>query len=239
MGSVRLLPVDVVWDSYAKGWQGSGQSGFGLFFLNTFKLVLPTVLFTVLSSSFVAYGFARFTFPLKKVFFYTMISTMMLPGAVIIIPRYILFKYFGWINTYLPFIVPVAFACTPFFIFMLIQFFRGVPRELDESAIIDGCGSFRILTSIIVPLSTPALFSAGLFQFIWTWNDFFNALIYINSVRKYPISPGLRMALDVTSSVSWNQVLAMAVVSIVPSVMVFFFAQRYFVEGIATTGIKV
>src|SRR5690554_544962 len=179
-GSLRLLPKEIVWDAYAKGWRGSGQFTFGVFLFNTFKLVVPTVLFTIVSSVVVAYGFARFRFPMKNILFAVMISTLMLPNAVIIIPRYILFKEFGWLNSYLPFTMPALFACYPFFIFLLIQFFRGLPKELDESATIDGCNSFAILIRIFLPLSTPALFSVGIFQFIWTWNDFFNSLIYIN-----------------------------------------------------------
>ncbi|CAN7684222.1 carbohydrate ABC transporter permease [Paenibacillus sp. LjRoot153] len=237
-GTLNLFPKHVVWNSYAKGWQGSGQFTFGVFLFNTIKMVVPVVLFTLLSSTVVAYGFARFTFPLKNVLFAIMISTLMLPNAVIIIPRYILFKEFGWLNSYLPFTIPALFACYPFFIFMLVQFFRGLPRELDESATIDGCNSFSILTRILLPLCKPALFSAAIFQFIWTWNDFFNSLIYINSVKKFTLALGLRMSLDVSSAAMWNEVMAMSIVAIVPCVMIFFFAQKYFVEGIATTGLK-
>jgi oligogalacturonide transport system permease protein len=237
-GSLSLFPKQVVWDSYSKGWQGSGQFTFGVFLLNTIKMVVPVVLFTLISSTLVAYGFARFTFPLKKILFAIMISTLMLPNAVIIIPRYILFKEFGWLNSYLPFTIPALFACYPFFIFMLVQFFRGLPKDLDESATIDGCNSFAILTRILLPLCKPALFSAAIFQFIWTWNDFFNSLIYINSVKKFTLALGLRMSLDVSSAARWNEVMAMSMVAIIPCVLIFFFAQKYFVEGIATTGLK-
>jgi oligogalacturonide transport system permease protein len=237
-GSLQLLPKEIVWDSYVKGWQGSGQFTFGVFLLNTMWLVGPVVLFTVLSSTIVAYGFARFQFAFRSLLFAVMISTLMLPNAVIIIPRYILFKELGWLNSYLPFTMPALFACYPFFIFLLIQFFRGLPRELDESATIDGCNSFTVLTKILLPLSKPALFSAAIFQFIWTWNDFFNALIYINSVKKFTIALGLRMSLDVSSAAQWNEVMAMSIVAIIPCVAIFFAAQKYFVEGIATTGLK-
>lgn len=121
---------------------------------------------------------------------------------------------------------------------MLVQFFRGLPRELDESAIIDGCGALGILFRILIPLSKPALFSAAVFQFIWTWNDFLGVMVYINSVSKYTLALGLRMSVDVVDAVSWNNVMAMSVVTIVPCVLLFFFAQKYFVEGIATTGLK-
>ena len=237
-GSLRLLPSSYSMDGFVRGWRGVGQYTFSLFTANTFLLVLPTVFFTLLSCSLTAFGFARFRFPLKKFLFAVMISTLMLPNAVVVIPRYLLFNAFGWLNSYLPFIVPAAFACYPFFIFLLVQFIRGIPRELDESAHLDGCGSLRLFAVILVPLMKPALFSAGLFQFMWTWNDFFNPLIYINSVKKYPIALGLRISLDAASAVAWNQVMAMAVVTILPLVLLFFFAQKYFVEGIATTGLK-
>ncbi len=237
-GSLALLPAKVIWNSYIDGWKGSGQFSFGVFFFNTFALVIPVVFFTLISSTLVAYGFARFKFPLKKILFGLMISTLMLPNAVIIIPRYLLFKNFNWLNSYLPFTVPALFAGYPFFIFMLVQFFRGLPRDLDESATIDGCNSFTILFRILLPLCKPALFSAAIFQFIWTWNDFFNSLIYINSVKKYTIALGLRMSLDSSTASNWNQIMAMSVLAILPCVLIFFFAQKYFVEGIATTGIK-
>lgn len=237
-GSLSLWPKEFLWNGYQNGWKGSGQYSFGLFFMNTFKLVLPTVFFTVVSSTLVGYGFARFQFPLKRLFFALMISTLMLPNAVVMIPRYILYKNLDWLNSYLPFIVPAALATNAFFVFMLVQFFRGLPRELDESAKMDGCNSFMILVRILLPLAKPALFSAGIFEFIWTWNDFFNSLIYITSVKKFTVSLALRMALDNSASIAWNQVLAMSVVAIVPCILVFFFSQKYFVEGIATTGIK-
>lgn len=236
--SLKLFPKEFIWSSYREGWYGIGQYRFDRFFGNTFALVGWTVLFTISSSVLVAYGFARFKFPLKKFFFALMLSTLMLPNAVIIIPRYMLFTRLGWLDSYLPFIVPAAFAGYPFFIFMLVQFFRGLPKELDESAAIDGCNPLMILVQILMPLAKPALFSATIFQFIWTWNDFFNALIYINSIRKFTVSLALRMAIDTTGGVSWNQILAMSIVTILPLVAIFFFAQKYFVEGIATTGLK-
>ena len=237
-GSVKLLPTQVIWDSYKNGWKGSGQFSFGVFFLNSFKLVVPTVVFTILSSTLVAYGFARFEFPFKKPLFILMISTLMLPNAVVIIPRYIQFKNLNWLNSYLTFTIPALAACYPFFIYMLVQFFRGVPRELDESAKIDGCNAFTILVRILLPLSKASLISAALFQFIWTWNDFFNSLIYINSVKKFTVTLGLRMSLDNAATANWNEILAMSMVAILPCTLLFFFAQKYFVEGIATTGLK-
>jgi oligogalacturonide transport system permease protein len=233
-----IFPQKPVFDAYVQGWKGSGQFTFTTFFLNTLALVIPTVFFTLASSVCVGYGFARFEFPFKKFLFTLMIATLMLPGTVVIIPRYILFKNLGWLDSYLPFIVPALMGVNVFFNFMMVQFFRGLPRELDESAILDGCGSFRTLTSILLPLCKPAIFSAVIFQFLWTWNDFFNALLFINSVKKYTLALGLRMAIDISAQVNWNQIMAMSVVTILPPVILFFCAQKYFVEGIATTGLK-
>jgi len=238
-GSIRLLPKVFDPSGFVNGWRGSGQYTFTTFYRNSLLLVGGTVAATIASSTLVAYGFARFNFRFRNVLFILMLSTMMLPTAVVVIPRFIMFRTVGWINTYLPFIVPAALAAHSFFIFMLVQFFRGIPTELDESAFLDGCGSMRILLRIILPLAKPALVSAALFKFIWTWNDFFDSLIYINSVKRYPVSLALKMVLDInTSIVNWNQVIAMAVLAMVPSIVVFFVSQRSFVEGIATTGIK-
>jgi oligogalacturonide transport system permease protein len=237
-GSSNLFADSYVWNSYALGWKGTGQYGFQTFFINTLMLVVPTVILTIVSSVIVAYGFARFHFPLKTLLFSAMMATLMLPDATIMIPRYILFNKLGWLDSYMPFIVPAAFATSAFFVYMLIQFFRGLPRDLDEAAIIDGCNSFTVLTRVLLPLCKPAIFSVGIFQFIWTWNDFFNSIIYISSVKKFTVSLGLRLSLDASSAVSWNQVLAMSVVTVVPCILLFFLAQKYFVDGISTTGLK-
>ena len=239
--STSLLPK--VWhpENYVNGWQ-SGATGsvtYTNFFLNTFKLVLPVVFFTVISCTVTAYGFARFDFPMKKILFPVLISTLMLPNTVIIIPRFMLFKSLGWLDSYYPFLVPAMFAVYPFFIFMIIQFLRGIPTSLDESAKMDGCSSLQILTHILVPLLKPALFSAGLFQFLWTWNDFYNQFIFINTPKKFTLSLGLRLSIDAsTEAVKWNEVMAMSVCSIIPLFLLFFCAQKYFVDGIATSGIK-
>jgi oligogalacturonide transport system permease protein len=186
----------------------------------------------------VSYGFARFHFPLKKLCFALIISTLLLPQQVILIPRYLLFSRLGWLDSYKPFIIPAAFATNSFFIYMLIQFIRGIPRELDESALIDGCNSFTIFSRIILPLSKSAIFSVIIFQFVWKWNDFFDPLIYINSPKRYPVSLALRSSLDLTQTIAWNQLMAMSVIAMVPPVLVYIAAQKYFVEGIATTGLK-
>lgn len=239
--STSLLPQTWHAENYRNGWK-SGATGsitFTNFFLNTFLLVIPVVAATVVSCTLVAYGFGRFDFPFKKILFPVLIATLMLPNTVIIIPRFMLFKSLDWLDSYLPFLVPALFAAYPFFIFMIIQFLRGVPSELDESAKIDGCNSAQILTYILLPILKPAIFSAGLFQFLWTWNDFYNQFIFINSPAKFTLSLGLRLSIDAsTEAVKWNEVMAMSVCSIIPLFLLFFCAQKYFVDGIATSGLK-
>jgi len=236
--SIKMLPE--IWDvsGYVEGWKGTGQYTFGSFMANTLRMVLPTVFVTMIMSTIVAYGFARFNFKLKKIFFTMMIATMMLPNAVLIIPRYLLFRDLGWLDSYKPFIIPQCFAFSAFFNYLMIQFIRGIPHELDESAQMDGLGSFRILAYIIAPLCKSALCTVFIFQFMWTWNDFFNVLIYINSIARYPLALALRMSIDAESLIQWNKVLAMSFVSIIPVVVIFFLMQKYVVEGIATSGMK-
>ncbi len=236
-GNTAMLPASFSFQNYIDGWNGT-VIPYTRYFINTALLVLPTTIFTLVSCSLVAYGFARFRFPGKKILFAILIATLMLPNSVIIIPRYTLFNKFHWLDSYLPFYVPALLACYPFFIYQLIQFMRGLPRELDESAYIDGCGTFRVFYRILLPLMKPALFSAALFQFMWTYNDYFNSLIYINSVKKYTVSLALRLSLDAESVVVWGKVLAMAFVAVLPLIVLFFAAQKYFVEGIATSGLK-
>ena len=237
-GSNSLLPSHFPFDSYIKGWQGSGQFTYGRFLLNSFLLTVPTVLFTIVSAISVGYGFARFNFRGKKVLKILLISTLMLPNAILIVPRYILFTEPGWNNTYLTFYIPALLGCYPFFTYQMMQYFRGLPKELDEAARIDGCNSFSLLTKILLPLCKPAVCAVGLLQFIWIWNDYFNVNIYINSVSKYPVALGLRMSLDSQAAIDWSPILAMSLTAIIPCVVLFFAGQRYFVEGIASTGIK-
>ncbi len=237
-GSTALLPTSWSLQNFVEGWQGYGKITYGTYFLNTFALVIPTVLFTLISSTLVAYGFARFNFPGKSKLFALLIATLMLPNAVIIIPRYTMYARMGWVDTYIPFYLPAALACHPFFVFMLVQFLRGLPRDLDESAYIDGCGTFRTLMQIILPLMKPAIFSAGLFQFMWTYNDYFNSVIFINSGTKYTISLALRMSLDAEAIVNWGKLMATSFLAVLPLIILFFAAQKYFVEGIATSGMK-
>ena len=235
---IRLLPESFSMDAYINGWNSVGGNTYTTFFKNSLLLVLPTTLLTVLSSMFVAYGFARFEFRGKKFMFSLLISTLMMPNAILLIPRYTIFRSLNVLDGYGAFYLMAAFSCYPFFTYMLIQFLRGLPRELDESAYMDGCGTMRTFISILLPLLKPALFSAGLLQFLWTYNDYFNSLIYINSVKKFTVPMALRLSMDAESVVVWKNVMAMSCLAVLPVVVLFFLCQRYFVEGIATTGLK-
>jgi oligogalacturonide transport system permease protein len=235
---INLLPQEFGFDAYRDGWKGVGNNTFTRFFTNSFLLVIPTALFTIVSSTLVAYGFARFQFRGKRIMFLLLLSTLLLPNSILLIPRYSIFRTLNVLDSYNPFYLMAVFACYPFFTYMLIQFIRGIPKELDESARMDGCSSFRTLISILLPLLKPALFSAGLFQFLWTYNDYFNSLVYINSVRKFTVSLALRLSMDAETVVPWKNVMAMSSLAVLPVVILFFLCQKYFIEGIATTGLK-
>ncbi len=237
--SVWFVPKRIDFAPYVAGWKTGTQYTFAHYFLNTFKYVIPKVVFTVISSVIVAYGFARFSFPLKKFLFGLLIATLFLPWAVKIVPLYLLWRNLKLLDTYVPLYAHTVFANEAFFVFMLIQFFRTLPRELDEAALIDGCNSFQILLKILVPNIRPAVVSVALFQFMWSMNDFLGPLIYISSVEKYPVQIALRMAMDTTTgNFEWNVIIAMSLISLLPSIVIFFAAQRYFVEGVSTTGLK-
>lgn len=237
--SIGIIPNKIDFAPYIKGWKTGTEYTFATYFKNSFKVLIPKVVFTIISCSLTAYGFARFDFPFKKQFFGLLISTLLLPQVVLRIPTYLLWKKFRLLDTHASLFLNSAFAVDGFFVFMLIQFFRSIPKELDESAIVDGCNSFGIFWHILLPLMKPALVSVGLFQFMWTMNDFMGPLIYISSVEKYPVSIALKMCIDATSGTfEWNQVIAMSIIALLPSIILFFSAQKYFIEGIATTGIK-
>ena len=236
--SLSLIPSEIVLTSFARGWAGVGRQTFGHFLMNSFQIVIPVVIFTIISSCVVAYGFARFKFRFRNLFFYLMIATLMLPHAVTIIPRYVLFVQLGWLNSYRVFIVPSLFAVNSFFIYLMMQYMRGIPRELDEAAFVDGCSTFNIFIRIMMPLCKPAVFSVAIFQFVWTWNDFFNPLIFITRVQRFTVMQALRMSMDTATAVSWGPIMAMSLISMIPCIVLFFSAQNYFIEGITTTGIK-
>jgi len=233
-----FLPGEPTLDGYVKGWETSTPYTFGRFFWNSFLIILPKTIGTAISCTLVAYGFARFDFPFKKLLFGTVIATLLLPNVVTRIPQYLLFRDLGWLDTFLPLWVPSALAGDAFFVFMLVQFLRAIPRDMEEAARVDGANTFQTLIFIVVPMLAPALISVCLFQFMWTMNDFLGPLIYISSVDKYPVSLALKLSIDTTESFQWNRILAMSVLTILPSLIVFFMAQKYFIEGISTGGVK-
>lgn len=224
-------------DSYFRGWNGL-QVSFGKFFLNSFIISGLSVIGNVMACSLAAYAFARLEFPGRKFWFAMMLMTLMLPYQVTLIPQYVLFLNLGWVNTFLPLVVPRFLAADAFFIFLMVQFFRGIPRELDEAARMDGAGPWRIYWKIMLPLSTPVLATAAIFTFIWTWDDFFGPLIYLSRLGDYTVMLGLRTFTDSTGQSDYGGLFAMSVLSLVPIFVFFLFFQRLLIEGIATTGMK-
>lgn len=237
-GSIGFIPSEPTLDGIRDGWHTSTEYTFATYLFNSFAIVIPKVIFTVVSSLLVAYGFARFAIPGKKWLFALLIATILLPRSVLLIPQYLMFREFGWLDTFLPLYVPAAFATEGFFVFMIIQFMRGLPPELEEAAVIDGCNSLQILWYVLTPMLMPALISVALFQFMWSMNDFIGPLVYLSSVDKYPVSLALKMSIDVTEATSWNQVLAMSTIALLPSLILFFCAQKYFVEGTTSGAVK-
>ncbi|MEU4251573.1 carbohydrate ABC transporter permease [Amycolatopsis sp. NPDC026612] len=223
--------------NYADGWTALA-SPFGHYLVNSAIVVLGCIVGNLVSCSMAAYAFARLEFTGKRWWFAVMLGTIMLPVHVIIVPQYILFSQLGWVNTFLPLIVPKVLATDAFFVFLMVQFIRGLPRELDEAARIDGCGHPRIFLRIILPLMKPALATTTIFTFIWTWNDFFSQLIYLTDPQMYTVPVALRSFVDATSTTSWGSLFAMSVLSVLPIFLAFLFGQRYLVRGIATTGGK-
>ena len=232
-----LIPHELRWSNYAEGWAGFGGITFTTFFRNSFIHAGFGTLFTVVSSAIVAYGFARIKFRGSGFWFSVMLLTIMLPPQILMIPQYIIFNQLDWINTFLPLLVP-RLGGDVFFIFMIVQFIRGIPIELDEAAMIDGCGKASIFFRIILPQITPALVTAAIFSFYWTWEDFLGPLIYLSNPNLYTVSLALRAFADPGSGTNWGAVFAMLTLSLMPVILIFVFFQRYLVEGIATTGLK-
>jgi multiple sugar transport system permease protein len=196
------------------------------------------VIGNVVSCSFAAYAFARLEFSGKTIWFALMMMTLMIPYHVVLIPQYLLFLKLGWVNTYLPLVVPRFLAGDAFFIFLMVQFFRQLPRELDEAAMIDGCSPFKIYWAIIMPLSVPAMATAAIFSFIWTWEDFLGPLVYLNDIKDYTVPLALRMFISQDSVSEYGQMFAMSILSIVPIIVFFILFQRLIIRGIAMSGLK-
>lgn len=208
--------------------------------LNTYSYVIPKVIFTVISCTITAYGFGRFNFVGKNVLFALLMSTLFLPNVVMNVPQFIMFNNFGWVDSdlYLPLIVPSMFAFDTYFVFMMVQFLRNVPKELDEAAKIDGCNAAQTLWHVICPMLKPAMVSCALFQFMWSSNDFMGPLLYVKTVENYPATIFVKLSMDADTGFDWNRVLAVSFISIIPQLVVFFCAQNQFIDGISAGSVK-
>ncbi|MGO2995769.1 MULTISPECIES: carbohydrate ABC transporter permease [Brachybacterium] len=232
-----LFPISLDFSNYARGWESLAQP-FSHYLMNSTLLVLGCVIGNLIACSLTAYAFARLKFWGRNIAFAIMLMTLMLPIHVVIVPQYIIFSQTGWVNTMLPLILPKFLATDAFFVFLMVQFIRGIPRELDEAARIDGCGHFRIFFQVILPLMLPALATTTIFTFMWMWNDFFGSLIYLTTPENFTVPLALKSFLDTQGSSDWGAMFAMSVVSLIPLFLVFLFGQRFLVKGFATTGIK-
>ncbi|MFD6278970.1 carbohydrate ABC transporter permease [Streptomyces sp. NPDC060209] len=224
-------------ENYTNGWNALSQP-FSTYLVNSGIVVLGAIIGNLVTCSMAAYAFARLSFRYKKTAFSIMLVTIMLPIHVVIVPQYVIYAQLGWINSFLPLIIPKFLATDGFFIFLMVQFIRGLPRELDEAARIDGAGHARTFLQIILPLMTPALATTAIFTFIWTWGDFFTQLIFVTDPDLYTVPVALRAFIDAQSESSYGSLFAMSAVSIVPVLLAFTFGQRYLIRGIATTGGK-
>lgn len=234
-----LIPKTLTFDNYVSGWKGYAGTSFATFFANSLFICVTAIIGNLISCSMAAYAFARLKFTGRRFWFTIMMITLMLPGHVTLVPRYILFNTFGWVGSFLPIIVPKFLATDAFFVFLLVQFMRGLPKEIEEAAIVDGCTKVGVFLRIILPLAVPALVTTALFTFLWTWDDFFNHLLYLTRPEIFTVSRALRTFVGDSGAVSnWGGTLAMATLSVIPAFILFFSLQKYFVQGIATTGIK-
>jgi multiple sugar transport system permease protein len=233
-----LLPASPTLDNFVKVAEGIGGTPLWRFFANSLLISTLAVIGTIVSSAMAAYAFARLQFRGAALFFTAMIGTLLLPFHVLIIPQYILFQKLGMVDTYIPLLVGRFLATEAFFVFLMVQFIRQLPREMEEAARIDGAGHIRIFVSIIVPLIRPALITSAIFAFIWTWNDFLGPLLYITTPEKYPLPIALRLYNDATSTSDFGATVAVSMLALVPILIFFIVFQRFLVQGVATQGLK-
>lgn len=234
----QLIPSKFISDNYINGWKGFAKITFSTFFGNSMFIAVVATFGTVISSAVVAFGLARCKFFGRGILFAAMLVSMMLPAQVLMIPQYLWYQKLGWVGSYKPLILPYFFAIQGFFVYLMINFIDGIPKELDEAAKIDGCSYYGIFARVHLPLITPALITATIFSFMWRWDDFLSALLYINESAKYPASLALKLFCDPGSSSDYGAMFAMATISIMPAVIMFICLQKYLVEGIATSGLK-
>jgi multiple sugar transport system permease protein len=232
------LPTSLDFSSYVDGWT-SLRVSFTTFYINSFIISGLVVIGNLLACSLTAFAFARLKFRGRPFWFAMMLGTLMLPYHVTLVPQYVLFLNLGWVNTFLPLIVPKFLAVDAFFIFLMVQFFRGIPREIDEAAVMDGCGPWRIYWKIMLPLSTPVLATAAIFSFIWTYDDFLGPLIYLNDMKTYTVPLALRAFVDSSGGESlYGELFAMSSLSLVPVFVVFLAFQRLIIRGVAMGALK-
>lgn len=235
--TLNPIPWPFTLDNYLSGWTATGTS-FTVYLTNSATIAVCVVIGNIASCSLAAYAFARLDFAFRKLWFGLMLGTLMLPFQATMIPQYTIFYKLNWVNTFLPLVVPQLLAFDSFFIFLMVQFIRGIPRELDEAAAIDGAGHGRIFFSVILPLLRPALLTTGVLTFIWTFNDFLRQLVYLSDKSRYTVPLGLNSFIDRASGSSYGGMLAMSVVTLVPTVVVFLVCQKRLVDGVANSGIK-
>ena len=233
-----FFPKSFRLDNYIQGWLGLSGVTFTRFYINSFIIVIAAMVGNLTSCLMAANAFAKIRFPLKGLWFALMMGTLMLPMHVKLIPQYIMYNKLGWINTYLPLIVPKFLATEGFFVFLMTQYMRGLPKEIDEAAICDGCGQWQRFIRITVPLSVPAIVTTMIFTFIWTWNDFFSQMLYITGIDKFTVALALRQFVDATGNSSWGALFAMSTLSLLPLFFMFVFFQNYLVDGITAGSIK-
>lgn len=238
VGNVNLVPTEPTVSNFRTALEGIGGIGFWTFFRNSAILAVGSVIGIVLSASVTAYAFARIAFPGRRIWFGLMIGTLLLPFHVLIIPQYILYNNLGLVNTFAPLLLGKFLATEAFFVFLMVQFMRNLPRELDEAARIDGAGHLRIFTAIMLPLMKPAIVTSSIFAFIWSWNDFLGPLLYLKDPELYPLPVALRLFVDQTSTSDFGAQMAMAVLALIPVLLFFLVFQRYLVAGVATQGLK-
>ena len=239
--TINIFPQNPNLDGYRNAVKSyGGNINIWKALLNTYSYVIPQVIFTIISSVLTAYGFARFQFKGREILFAVLMSTLFLPQVVLNVPQYVLFNKLGWVGSklYLPLIVPTLFATETYFVFMLVQFMRNIPKELEEAAKIDGCNVMQRLTLVIVPMLMPAVVSCALFKFMWSSNDFLGPLLYVNNPAKYPATIFVKLSMDSDTGFDWNRILATSLISILPSILIFFAAQNQFVDGISAGGVK-
>ena len=236
-GGMDLVPYNWRFENFTNGWKGFGGISFRIFFQNSFLVASISTLATVLSSSCVAYAFSRVRFKGRNLWFMAMIGTMMLPSQIILVPQYIIYNKLHFVGTYLPLILPHFFG-QAFFIYQMMQFGAGIPKDLDEAAIIDGCSKYSIFTRIFLPLLKPSIVTTIIIQFYWKWDDFMSPMIYLSKPYLYTASVAIKNFADSTSTTDYGAMFAMSTLSLVPVFLIFLFFNRYLVEGISGSGIK-